>query len=154
MQETIRYFCLIYAERYIKVTKIKYDSEIMKLMTLFESMTGAKLKDCILNERLLFIVEGNEIGKAIGKKGSNIKRLENMLNKRIKVVEFNPDVLQFIKNLLYPLQTSGIENNDDVISIQADTKTKSLIIGREQQNLKNLISIVKRFFDIQKIRVV
>ncbi len=154
MQETIRYFCIIYAERYIKVTKIKYDSEIMKLMTLFESMTGAKLKDCILNERLLFIVEENEIGKAIGKKGSNIKRLENMLNKRIKVVEFNQDVLQFIKNLLYPLQTSGIENNDDVIAIQADTKTKSLIIGRNQQNLKNLISIVKRFFDIQEIKVV
>jgi len=136
------------------VTKIKYDSEIMKLMTLFESMTRAKLKDCILNERLLFIVEGNEIGKAIGKKGSNIKRLENMLNKRIKVVEFSPDVLQFIKNLLYPLQTSGIENNDDVIAIQADTKTKSLIIGRNQQNLKNLISIVKRFFDIESIKVV
>ena len=154
MQETIRYFCIIYAERYIKVTKIKYDSEIMKLMTLFESMTGAKLKDCILNERLLFIVEENEIGKAIGKKGSNIKRLENMLNKRIKVVEFNQDVLQFIKNLLYPLQTSGIENNDDVIAIQADTKTKSLIIGRNQQNLKNLISIVKRFFDIESIKVV
>jgi len=136
------------------VTKIKYDSEIMKLMTLFESMTGAKLKDCILNERLLFIVEENEIGKAIGKKGSNIKRLENMLNKRIKVVEFNQDVLQFIKNLLYPLQTSGIENNDDVIEIKSDTKTKSLIIGRNQQNLKNLISIVKRFFDIESIKVV
>lgn len=154
MQETIRYFCLIYAERYIKVTKIKYDSEIMKLMTLFESMTGAKLKDCILNERLLFIVEENEIGKAIGKKGSNIKRLETMLNKRIKVVEFSSDVLQFIKNMLYPLQTSGIENKDDVIEIRSDTKTKSLIIGRNQQNLKNLISIVKRFFDIQEIRVV
>ena len=77
-----------------------------------------------------------------------------MLNKRIKVVEFSSDVLQFIKNMLYPLQTSGIENKDDVIEIRSDTKTKSLIIGRNQQNLKNLISIVKRFFDIQEIRVV
>jgi len=136
------------------VTKIKYDAEIMKLMALFESMTRAKLKDCILDERLLFIVEENEIGKAIGKKGSNIKRLENMLKKRIKVVEFSDDVIQFIKNLLYPLQTSGIENNDNIISIQADTKTKSLIIGRDQKNLKNLISIVKRFFDIQEIKVI
>ena len=126
----------------------------MKLMALFENMTRAKLKDCILDERLLFIVEENEIGKAIGKKGSNIKRLENMLNKRIKVVEYNSDVLQFIKNLLYPLQTSSMENNDDIISIQADTKTKSLIIGRNQQNLKNLISIVRRFFDIAEIKVV
>ena len=154
MQEAIRYFCFIYIKRYIKVTKIKYDAEIMKLMPLFENITGAKLKDCISNERLLFIVEENEIGKAIGKRGSNIKKLESMLNKRIKVVEFNTDVLQFIKNMLYPLQASSIENNDDVIAIQADTKTKSLIIGRNQQNLNNLISIVKRFFDIEGINVV
>lgn len=154
MQEAIRYFCFIYIKRYIKVTKIKYDAEIMKIMPLFENITRAKLKDCISNERLLFIVEENEIGKAIGKKGSNIKKLESMLNKRIKVVEFNTDVLQFIKNMLYPLQASSIENKDDVIAIQADTKTKSLIIGRNQQNLNNLISIVRRYFDINDINVV
>lgn len=127
----------------------------MKIIPIFESVTGAKLKDCILNERLIFIVEENEIGKAIGKRGINIKRLENMLKKKIRVVEFNPDVLQFIKNMLYPLQTTNIENNDDIITITGpDTKTKALIIGRNKQNLNNLIAIVKRYFDIKDINVV
>ena len=31
------------------MNKIKYDSDSMKLITLFESMTGAKVKDCISN---------------------------------------------------------------------------------------------------------
>lgn len=127
----------------------------MKIISIFESITGAKLKDCILNERLLFIVEENEIGKAIGKKGSNIKRLENMLKKRIRVIAFNYDVLQFIRNLLYPLQVLNIENNDNIITITGpDVKTKGLIIGRNRQNLNNLMAIVKRYFDIKDIKVV
>lgn len=137
------------------MTKIKYDANLMKIIAIFESITGAKLKDCILNERLLFIVQGNEIGKAIGKRGINIKRLEDMLKKKIKVVEFNSDVLQFIKNLLYPLQTTNIENNDGSVAITGpDTKTKALIIGRDKQNLNNLIAIVKRYFDVKDIKVV
>ena len=126
----------------------------MKIISIFESVTGAKIKDCILNERLLFIVEENEIGKAIGKRGINIKRLEDMLKKKIRVAGFSPDVLQFIKNLLYPLQTTNIENNDGIITIRADTKTKALIIGRNKQNLNNSIAIVKRYFDIEDIKVV
>jgi len=136
------------------VTKIKYNADLMKIIPIFESITGAKLKDCILNERLLFIVEENEMGKAIGKKGSNIKRLENMLKKKVKVIGFSQDVLQFIKNLLYPLQIKSIENKEGTITIQADTKTKALIIGRNKQNLSNSIAIVKRYFDVNDIKVV
>ena len=154
MQKALCDFCSICVKRYEKVTKIKYDADLMKIISIFESITGAKLKDCVSNERLLFIVEENEMGKAIGKKGINIKRLENMLNKKIKVVEFSNDVLQFIKNLLYPLQTAGIENNDGTVTIKADTKTKALVIGRNKQNLNNLIGIVKRYFDIEDVRVV
>lgn len=136
------------------MTKIKYDADLMKIIPLFESITGARLKDCISNERLLFIVEENEIGKAIGKKGVNIKRLENMLKKKIRVAGFSHDVLQFIRNMLYPLQTASIDNTDGTITIRADTKTKALIIGRNKQNLNNLISIVKRHFNIKDIKVV
>ncbi|MBL7054784.1 NusA-like transcription termination signal-binding factor [Candidatus Woesearchaeota archaeon] len=137
------------------MTRIKYDADLMNIIRLFENMTGAKLKDCISNERIVFIVEENEIGRAIGKHGVNIKRLENMLKKKIKVIEFSQNVLQFIKNLLYPLQVLNIENNDNIITITGpDTKTKGLIIGRNKQNLNNLISAVKRYFDVGDIRVV
>lgn len=135
------------------MTKIKYDADLMKIISIFESVTGAKLKDCILNERLLFIVEENEIGKAIGRRGINIKKLENMLKKKIRVAGFSSDVLQLIKNLLYPLEVAGIENDDGTITIRADTKTKALIIGRNKQNLNNLMKVVKRYFDVKDIKV-
>jgi N utilization substance protein A len=123
-------------------------------MTLFESLTNSKVKDCIVNERVLFVVEPNEIGKAIGKNGSNVRRLEGLLKKKVKIVEFNPEVSQFVQNMLYPLQTK-VEEADNIVTITGpDTKTKGLIIGRDAKNLNFLKDVVGRYFDISDIKVV
>ena len=124
-------------------------------MTLFESMTGAKVRDCVSNEKLIFIVEENEMGKAIGRNGANIKRMENALKRKIKLVEFSSDVLQFIKNMIQPIEASDIRKEEGVITIHGkDTSTKAMLIGRERQNITHLGDIVKRYFDVKEIRVV
>ena len=127
----------------------------MKLMTLFESMTGAKVKDIIANDKLIFIIEENEMGKAIGRNGINIKKMESMLKKKIKLVEFSNDVLQFVKNFIYPAGIIDIKNEEGIVTIQGkDTSTKAMLIGREHQNINHLNNIVKRYFDVKEIRVV
>ncbi|MBN2457850.1 NusA-like transcription termination signal-binding factor [Candidatus Woesearchaeota archaeon] len=136
--------------------KIRYDMQIMKIMDCFSSISSAKLKDCFIDatDMLHFIVEENEMGKAIGKKGSHAKMLEKMLNRKIKIVEFNPDVLTFIKNVIFPLKTKEINDEEGNISIDAaDMKTRGLLIGRGAQNLRNTESIVKRYFKINEIRI-
>lgn len=140
------------------MSKIKYDAEIMKIIQIFETVTGAKLKDCIQydqNQRIVFIVNEGEIGKAIGKKGSNIRKLENMFNKKIRVVGFSHEITQFVRNMIAPLQVNNVEEKEgEIIITGQDTKTKGLIIGRNKQNLNNLITMVKRYFDIEDIKVV
>lgn len=127
----------------------------MKLITIFESMTGAKVKDCILNEKLIFIMEENEMGKAIGKNGINIKRMENKLKRKIKLIEFNNDVLQFVKNIIYPIDILKVEQDSGTLTIYGkDTGTKAMLIGRERQNINHLSDIVKRYFDVKEIKVV
>ena len=68
------------------MSKIVYDSDLLKLMNLFEQITKANLKDCFVDDNglLTFIVQEGEIGKAIGKKAVNVKNLEKMLNRKIK----------------------------------------------------------------------
>ena len=127
----------------------------MKLITLFESMTGAKVKDCISNEKLIFVMEENEMGKAIGRNGVNIKRIENKLRKKIKLVEFSNDVLQFVKNMIYPIEIFDVkQENNDLIIHAKDTHTRAMLIGRERQNINHLNDIVRRYFDVKEMKVV
>lgn len=137
------------------MSRIKYDIDLMKIMQLFESLTRAKLKDCIANDYLTFIVEENEIGKAIGKGGSNVRRLEGLLKKKIKIVEFNPDVKKFVRNFVMPLQVKDVVEENNIITIAGpDTKTRGLLIGRDRKNIERLKEVVSRYFEVEDIKVV
>lgn len=137
------------------MTKIKYDSDLIGLMTLFESMTGAKVKDCIDNDRLIFVIEESDMGKAIGKKGANIRKIENVLKRKVKLVEFSTDIVQFVRNVTYPAEIAEIREDENVLVIQGkDSNSKAMLIGRERQNIKNLNDIVKRYFSIKEVKVV
>ncbi len=137
------------------MSKVKFDSESMKLIALFESMTGANVRDCITNEKLIFIIGENEMGRAIGRNGANIKRMENSLKRRIKLVEYSSDVLQFVRNIIHPVEVLGIKNEEGVITIRGkDSGSKAMLIGRERQNINHLTGIVKRYFDVKEMRVV
>ncbi|MFH1439161.1 MAG: NusA-like transcription termination signal-binding factor [Candidatus Woesearchaeota archaeon] len=137
--------------------KIKYTSELMGLMSIFQNKTGAKLKDCFIdnNSLLTFVVEANQLGKAIGKKAINIKILEKIFNKRIKIFEYNPDIQKFIRNLIYPLKVREIVIQEDVVLLEAqDSKTRGYLIGRAASNLRNYENIAKRYFrEIKEIKV-
>ncbi len=124
---------------------------------MFETLTRAKVKDCLfVDEVVFFIVQPGQIGKAIGKKGINIKRLKSfMKNKEFRIVEFNPGVTEFVKNLFYPILIKNIELKEDVIEVSPpDLKSRGLIIGRGGQNLRNYEAIVNRYFNIREIKVV
>ncbi len=137
------------------MTKIKYDLELIKIMPLFESVTGAKLKDAISGDSLIFIVQENEIGKAIGKNGANVRRVENMLKKNVKIVEFRNDVAQFARNVAFPFELKNVEQKDGVLYLQCgDTKTRGMLIGRDRKNINFIGGIIKRYFDVKEIKVV
>jgi N utilization substance protein A len=137
--------------------KIKYDLDLMRFISMFESLTRTKLKDCFIddNELLTFVVEPGEIGRAVGKKAGNVKKIEAALKRKIKVVEYNPDVLRFVQNMILPLRVSDIKEEDGVITLTGpDSQTKGLLIGRSAANLRLLEKNVKRYFDIKEIKVV
>ena len=140
------------------MTKITYDANSLKIMTLFESITKSRVKDCFIDElqnKMVFVVQPGQLWKALGAKGDNVKKLESKLNRKIKIVEFNSDKIKFIKNMIFPLKANDIKEEDDVIIINSDdTKIKGLLIGRNAANLRNLETNVQRFFKIKEIKVV
>ena len=64
-------------------------------------------------------------------------------------------MVKFIANLLYPYRVNSITLDGKTVTIQdEDTKTKGLIIGSKAQNLRFYEGIVKKYFEIEEIKVV
>lgn len=135
--------------------KIVYDVNAMKFMSLFETITKAKLKDCIIKESLvLFVVQPNEVGRAVGPKGANVKKLERILKKKVKIIEFASEPVNFIKNLIHPLQVREINEEDGVYTLTPlDLKTRGLLIGRNAAHLRSYEEIMKRYFPVKELKV-
>ena len=136
--------------------KIKYDVNLLGLMSTFEKITGAKLADCFIddNELLTFVVEKNNLRRAVGKNGLTVKKLESLMKRKIKVVENSSEMLKFIQHYIYPLKVNDIRQEDSIIIMMSqDTKIKGLLIGRQAKNLRNLEKVVKRYFKIEEIKV-
>ncbi len=134
--------------------KIKYDITVMKYMALFDSITRASLKDCITDHAIIFIVNTGEIAKAIGKGGINVKKLEKAMNKKVKIVEYNTDIVTFIKNLVYPLRVKEVIRDDDIVTlIPPDSKTRGMLIGRGAMHLRSYETVIKRYFPLKELKV-
>jgi len=137
------------------MTRIKYDINLMKFISFFENLTRSKVKDCIdSGSSLIFVVQKGEIGKAIGKNASNIKKIENLLKRKVRVIEFDEDVAKFVRNVLAPIKVDEVELVDSKVVIRdPNMKTKGMIIGRDASNLKKHKEIVSRYFPIEDIVV-
>lgn len=138
------------------MNRIIFDTEHMKIMSLFESITHVNAKDIVSEpERLIVIVPQNQASKAVGRSGVNVKRLENALKRKLKIVDFNSDVLEFTKNLIYPSKAKEVaEQNGAIIITSPDLQTRGYLIGRNARQLRTFESIIKRHFPITKLKVV
>ena len=124
-----------------------YSNDTIQQINLFEKVTRCKVKDMhIHNEILIFIVDDG--AKAIGKSGKNVKRLSNLMMKKIKILEFTDNKVSFINSLIYPLNVE-IKDKGKILEVKGDTKTKALLIGRDGKNLKFYNTLLKKYFNIE-----
>lgn len=135
---------------------MKYDVELLQIMSLFEKITKTKLKDAVyFKEKLIFIINEGDLKKALGKDKTNVEKIEKSINRKIKIVEFSSDKLRFIKNVMSPLKILEISEDGDVVTIKGpDQKTKGLMIGSKAQNLRLYEDIVKKYHNLNEIKVI
>ena len=119
--------------------------------SLMEKVSRVRAKDCFKDgETIYFIVHPRMNGKALGKSGVNIKRIQTELDKKIKIIEFSPVVEEFVRKAIYPLKVEEVVKEENVVFLKdGNKKTKSLLIGRDGRNLQAINRAVKRFFDVE-----
>lgn len=133
----------------------------MRYIALFESVSGASVKDCIIDEeqgRAIFIVNKGQVGIAIGKGGRNIHTLEKMTGKKHEIVEYSEEPVQFIKNALKPAAVREVritERTDGktMAVVIVNPKDKGVAIGKNGKNAERLRFLAKRYFNIQNVSI-
>jgi len=140
---------------------IKLTTDQIKLMSLFQNVTGATARDCIEDEkqdRVIFVVNQGKMGLAIGKGGVTIKNLQNVVKKNVELVEFSNDPAEFLKNMLNPKLVTEVKINKRLDgSLQAivlvDAKKKGIVVGREGRNAEKARLLAKRYFQISSVLI-
>jgi len=140
---------------------IKLSTDQMRLMSLFQNVTGATARDCVEDEkqdRVIFVVNEGKMGLAIGKGGSHIKNLQNIVKRNIEIVEYSDEPTKFLKNILNPKLVSEVKmNKRDDGSLQAivivDPKKKGIVVGREGRNAEKARLLAKRYFEISSVLI-
>jgi len=140
---------------------IKFTSKEMRFISLFESVTGANVKDCIVNEeqsRVIFVVKEGEIGMAIGRGGRNIHTLEKMTGKKHEIIEYSERPAQFIKNALKPAMVKEVRiterlNGKTMAVVTVNPRDKGVAIGKNGRNAERLRFLAKRYFQIENVSI-
>jgi len=68
--------------------EIKLTPEEIRYISLFQEVTRANVKDCVIdneNNRIIFLVESKDMGVAIGKNGRNVLRAKLILKRYMDI---------------------------------------------------------------------
>jgi N utilization substance protein A len=146
---------------------IKLDRESMELISLFNNISGAIIKDCMTftspennSDIIIFLVKKEDVGRAIGKSGEHVKDLMAKLQKKIDVIPFSESLNDFIQLILNTTKNSikvqNIEikeskNQKKTVIISVRPQDRGKAIGKDGSMIRKIKLLVLRHFDVDNV---
>lgn len=138
--------------------EVKLTTEGIRYIALFESLTGAVARDCIVdeeNDRIIFVVKNGDMGLAIGKNGNNINRVKKSIGKHIEIVEHSDDLNEFVANALQPVAVKKVQvvskDYKRMAYVEVMSKDKGLAIGKNGRNIQKAKVLVQRHYGLEDV---
>jgi len=136
---------------------LKISNQEILYINAFNSITKVTAKGCMeSNGSIIFLVNEMDIGKAIGKKAFNIKKIEQKTGKRIEVLPFSLNASDFftksLKDIKFDEITEKNENGKKSLNVSLDAENKSKL-KKKLFKMKGIKEILKKQFGIENIRM-
>jgi N utilization substance protein A len=130
-------------------------------MSLFQSITSVTARDCVVDDkmdRVIFIVNKGQMGLAIGKGGMTIRQLQNVVAKKVELVEYSEDASDFVRNILNPQMVNDVKitqrtDGSKQVVVLVDAKRKGVVVGKEGRNAEKARLLAKRYFQISNVLI-
>ena len=135
---------------------MKLSNKEILFINALQDIVGVNARDCLIEEkRLSFIVNENDMGKAIGKNGERIKKLGEKANKQIELYAFTKKPEEFIKKAFAKIKFNEItitKNEKKIMQIVCDLENKMKLL-RNPLKFKRVKKIMQRNFEIEDVKV-
>ena len=133
--------------------------KLMRYINLFAKISGVTTtKVFVYNNQIIFAVPKNRVSVAIGRGAVNVKKLNEILRRNIKIIAMPEkdnvgDISKFVGDVVAPVEFNKIDIRNDSVVITAGRQSKAALIGRGRQREKELSEVLKNFFRITKFKI-
>jgi N utilization substance protein A len=139
--------------------RVKITPEEFRYMALLSELTNTTVKDCIIDEennRIIFLVNPEEVGKAIGARGFYVQQLRKILNKNIEIVGYSDKLEEQVKYALSPARVTDMKlvtrhDGTRLLYVAVNPADRAIAIGKGGRNVQRLRLILKRRFGIDSV---
>jgi N utilization substance protein A len=137
---------------------VKLTMEEMRYITIFQDVTSVTPRDCIVSDELnsiVFVVDNDKVGLAVGKRGYNVKYLAKLFGKSIDVVGWAENLEEFVKNIFTPARVYRVQliesPNRRLLYVYVDPKDKGIAIGKNGRNVVKAKILMNRYYGIDGV---
>ena len=140
---------------------------LMRYINLFGKISHVSTTDCfIYNNTIYFAVPKSLVYRAVGKHGENIKKLSELLRRKIRIISIKKiydldkeqrkaDLIRdFVKEIVFPVEFNSYNFKEGVFSISGARESKAILIGRNRSREKELSEILQRTWGIKEFKVI
>jgi len=132
--------------------------EELRYISLLQDLTGAMVYRALEDDndnRIIYLVDKNDVGKAIGKDGRNVKMLSKMLNKNVEIVEYANEIDNMVRNLLTGVTVLKVEVTErdglKTVYVKVKDDEKGKAIGKDGRNVKRARLVLNRLFNVDRV---
>jgi transcription antitermination factor NusA-like protein len=112
------------------------DMQDLRYLNLFEKVTRIRTHYCFeYNNTIIFCVSREFVSQAIGPDARNLRRISDIIKKRVKVISIpkdSQDIRRFIEMIVSPVTFKDLEILPNEIILNAGSQSKAALIGREK----------------------
>ena len=131
--------------------------QFIRYANLFGRVTRIRTNHCFeYNNTIVFAVPRRFVGQAIGEDNKNLKILNQIIRKKIKIVPIpsgKEDIENFVSVIVSPVKFKAIDVKDNNATINANMQSKASLIGRNKVRLNEMEDILGQYFGIRKLRI-
>ncbi len=133
------------------MSTIELTGDDLSIFSSFEKIAHTMPKDYLTTENfMIFLVQQDQLGRAIGAKGANIEKLRRTFNKKVVIIGDSPDPEGFIKSFFGNVNILGIEERNIMgesnFLVTVDEKDRGIAIGRDGERIKAAKTLLLKKF--------